>query len=461
MILLKNCYHVATFNEAGDELKNHDILIRGNLIAEVAPSIPLQTEEMGGVEVIDCSRLLVMPGMVNTHHHLFQILTRNLPGAQNAKLFDWLSYLYPIWANLDEEGVYYSTLIGAAELLKTGATCSTDHMYLYPAGFEGDIMALQFQAAADIGIRFSPARGSMTLGKSRGGLPPDHVVQSTDEVLNDMARVAETYHDPDPLAMRKITFAPCSPFSVESSVMIETVRLARQYGVVLHTHLVETLDEEEYCLTHYGKRPLALMSDWDWLGADVYYAHGIWFNDEELDLLKETGTGVAHCPSSNMRLGSGVARVTEMAARGIRVGLAVDGSASNDSSDMLGEVRNAMLLQRVRYGSDALSARQSLSLAIGGGLKLLNFDQRLGAISPGMGADLILFDMSKMQYAGALFDPLAAIVFCGYDHQTAYTIVDGKVVIREGKLVGFDEEDLAQKVNDIAWRLFAKSKSLC
>lgn len=453
MILLKNCFHIATFNAAGDELRDHDILIRDNLIAEIAPSINLTAQDAANTEVIDCSRFLVMPGMVNTHHHLYQILTRNLPGAQNAKLFDWLVYLYPIWANLDEEAVYYSTLIGAAELLKTGATCTTDHMYLYPAGFKGDMMALQFQAAREAGIRFSPSRGSMTLGRSHGGLPPDHVVQTTDEVLRDMARTAETYHDPDPLAMQKVTFAPCSPFSVESSVMTETAKLARHYGVVLHTHLVETLDEEEYCLERYGKRPLALMADWGWLGPDVYYAHGIWFNDEELDLLQATDTGIAHCPSSNMRLGSGIARVTEMVGRGIRVGLGVDGSASNDSSDMLGEVRNAMLLQRVRYGADALTARQALSMAIDGGLRLLNFRERLGVIAAGMGADLALFDIGKMQYAGALSDPLAALVFCGYDHQTAYTIVNGKVVVREGRLVGFDEDRLAQQVNDIAAKL--------
>ena len=453
MILLKNCCHIATCNDNGDELKNHDILIQDSIIKDVAPSISLTPEELTETEIIDCSRFLIIPGMVNTHHHFYQILTRNLPGAQDASLFDWLVYLYPIWANINEEAVYYSTLIGCAELLKTGATCTTDHMYLYPADFEGDIMDIQFRAAADIGIRFSPSRGSMTLGKSAGGLPPDHVVQSTDEVLRDMVRVVETYHDRGPLAMKKVTLAPCSPFSVEASVMTETAKLAREYQIILHTHLVETIDEEKYCLENYGMRPLALMEKWDWLGEDVYFAHGIWFNDEELDLLHETGTGIAHCPTSNMRLGSGIARIKEMVERNIRVGLAVDGSASNDSSDMLGEARNAMLLQRVRYGPDALSARQALSLAIRGGADILGFQEKLGVIEPGLGADLALFDMSGLQYAGALSDPVAAIMFCGYNHETVYTIVNGRIVVRGGKLVAVDEEALSSKVNELAREL--------
>jgi cytosine/adenosine deaminase-related metal-dependent hydrolase len=453
MLLLKNCFHIATFNDVGDELRNHDILIRGNVIAQIAPSISLTDAERGETEVIDCSRLLVIPGLVNTHHHLYQILTRNLPGAQDAKLFDWLKFLYPIWANLDEDAVYYSTLLGTAELLKTGATCTTDHLYLYPRGFRGDMMGIQFEAAAQTGIRFSPARGSMTRGESQGGLPPDRVVQSTDEVLRDMARVVETFHDPAPLAMRKVTLAPCSPFSVEESVMVETAKLARAYGVILHTHLVETMDEEEYCLQMYGARPLGAMERWGWLGPDVYFAHGIWFDDRELAVLQETRTGVAHCPSSNMRLGSGIARIKEMRELGIRVGLAVDGSASNDSSDMLGEVRNAMLLQRVRYGSDALSARAALALGTRGGADLLGFGEALGRIEVGCGADLALFDLSQLQYAGALADPVAAIVFCGYNHGAAYTVVNGQVVVRDGKLAALDEVELTDKVNQIAQRL--------
>lgn len=452
MILLKNCFHIATFNTHNDELKSHDILIRNNVIETIAPSIQLPPEEAETTEVIDCSRLLVLPGMINTHHHLFQTLTRNLPGAQNAKLFDWLVYLYPIWGRLDEEAVYYATLLGTAELLKTGATATSDHMYVYPERFKGDMMEIQFRAAARTGIRFFPARGAMTRGESNGGLPPDHVVQRTDEVLGDMLRVIERFHDPEPLAMRKIVLAPCSPFSVDKALMVETLRLGRAYHVISHTHLAETEDEEEYCRSVYGKTPLALMESWGWLGEDVYFAHGIWFSDEELRILKETNTGICHCPTSNMRLGSGTARVKEMLDMGIRVGLGVDGSASNDSSDMLGEVRHALLAQRLKYGADALTARETLHMAIRNGAKLLNLT-RLGSIEEGMGADMVLYDMFQLQYAGALEDPLAAIVFSGYNHGAAYTIVDGNVVVRDGKITGYYEEELVEKVNAITGRI--------
>ena len=452
MILLKNCFHIATFNAHNDELKHHDILIKNNVIETIAPSTQLPPEEAETTAVIDCSRLLVLPGMINTHHHLFQTLTRNLPGAQNAKLFDWLVYLYPIWGRLDEEAVYYATLLGTAELLKTGATATTDHMYVYPERFKGDMMEIQFRAAARTGIRFFPARGAMTRGESNGGLPPDHVVQRTDEVLSDMLRVIERFHDPEPLAMRKIVLAPCSPFSVDKALMVETLRLGRAYRVISHTHLAETEDEEEYCRSVYGKTPLALMESWGWLGEDVYFAHGIWFSDEELRILKETNTGICHCPTSNMRLGSGTARVKEMLDMGIRVGLGVDGSASNDSSDMLGEVRHALLVQRLKYGADALTARAALHMAIRNGAKLLNLT-RLGSIEEGMGADMALYDMFQLQYAGALEDPLAAIVFSGYNHAAAYTIVDGNVVVRDGKITGYDEEELVEKVNAITRRI--------
>jgi cytosine/adenosine deaminase-related metal-dependent hydrolase len=271
-------------------------------------------------------------------------------------------------------------------------------------------------------------------------------------VLNHSRRVIEKHHDAAPLSMRRVILAPCSPFSVEESVMRDTAKLAREYGVGLHTHLAETEDENDYCLEHYGKRPLALMEAWDWLGDDVFYAHGIWFDDDELKILRETGTGVAHCPTSNMRLGSGIARIREMLDAGIRVGLGVDGSASNDSSDMLGEVRNALLLQRVRYGASALTARDALRVGSEGGAELLGFN-RVGRIESGMAADLALWDMSHMQYAGALSDPVAALVFTGYNHETKYTIVNGKVVVRDGKVKGLDEAALAQKINQIAGKL--------
>ncbi len=452
MILLKNCYRVATFNPNCDELKKVDILIKGNLIEKIAPNIELAPQKADETEIIDCSRHLVIPGMVNCHHHFYQTLTRNLPGAQNTGLFDWLKYLYPIWARLDPDAVYYSTLLATAELLKTGATTTSDHMYIYPAGFDDDIMAIQFEAARKTGIRFSPTRGSMTLGLKDGGLPPDNVVQTPREVIADMERVIDKFHDPSPIAMQKIALAPCSPFSVDKTVMIETAKLARQYGIVLHTHLAETKDEEIFCLEKYGKRPLKLMADWDWLGEDVFFAHGIFFNDSELEFLRETGTGICHCPTSNMRLGSGIARIKEMRDLGIRLGLGVDGSASNDSSDMLGEARNAMLLQRVKYGPGAMSAGEIFRIATTGGANLLGFS-KIGRIEAGYAADLALFDMSQLQYAGALADPLAAIVFTGFNHSADWTIVHGKIVVRKGCLTGFDEEEIAAKANESAKRL--------
>ncbi len=454
MILIKNAALIATLNDRGDEFQGYDLLIEGNRIRRIAPEISLSPEEAARAEVIDASHHLVLPGLVNTHHHFYQTLTRNLPGAQDAKLFDWLVYHYPRWARLDADAVYWSTLLAMAELLKTGATTSLDHLYLYPRHLQADLVGLQMEAAERIGMRFVASRGSMTRGKSQGGLPPDEVVQTPEEVLQDSQRVIEAYHDPAPLALRRVVLAPCSPFSVEEEVMRETARLAQQYGVRLHTHLAETRDEETYCLETYGKRPLELMASLEWLGPDVFFAHGIWFNDEELRVLAETGTGVAHCPSSNMRLGSGIARVREMLDLGVRVGLAVDGSASNDTSDMLGEVRNALLLQRVRYGAGGLTAREALRLSTRGGADLLGFPD-LGTVEEGRGADLILIDLDQLQYTGALADPVAAVVFTGYRHEVAYSIVNGRVVVREGHLVTVDEEEVRQEANRIARRLWS------
>ncbi|MCD6594382.1 8-oxoguanine deaminase [bacterium] len=453
MILLKNCFYIATFDDSADELRGYDILIKGNVIARIEKNIELSPDNAESIRIIDCSHYLVMPGMVNTHHHLYQMLTRNLPGAQNAKLFDWLTYLYPIWAKITPDAVYYSTLLGTAELLKTGATTTADHHYLYPKDFDGDIMSLQFDAAQKIGIRFSPSRGSMTCGQSRGGLPPDSVVQTTDEVIEDMQRVIERFNDVRPLSMSKIILAPCSPFSVDENLMRETAKLAREYNVIMHTHLAETQDEEQYCIDKYGMRPLEEMERLGWLGSDVFFAHGIYFDDDELRILAETDTGISHCPTSNMRLGSGIARIKEMLGLGIRVSLGVDGSASNDTSDMLGEVRNTMLLQRVKYGANAISARQALKIATLGGAKMLGYST-IGKIEPNAGADIVMFDMFDIQHAGGLSDPLATLIFTGYNHETAYTIVDGKIVVENGKLVKIDENEIAARVNEISERLF-------
>jgi 8-oxoguanine deaminase len=451
-VLLKNIYYLHLSSDT-EPLRDHDLLMTDGVVSHIGPE--LQAPE--GSRVIDCSRHVVVPGFVNTHHHFYQTLTRNIPAVQDAKLFDWLLHLYEVWKHIDEEGVYYSSLLAMGELLKTGCTTSTDHHYLYPDTFTTDLMGLQFKAAQTLGMRFSPTRGSMSRSKKDGGLPPDSVVQNEDVIMKDSLRVIEQYHDPSPLAMNKIVLAPCSPFSVTKELMKESVKLARQYGVTLHTHLAETFDENDFCVEIYGKRPLALMEECDFIGDDVFYAHGIHFDDDELALLAQTGTHIAHCPSSNMRLGSGICRVHEMLPMGINVAIGVDGSASNDSSDFLGEMRNTLLLQRVRYGSGAITAKEVFTMASENGAKLLHFD-RVGKLEVGYAADAAIFDVSTFEYAGSLSDPLAALIFTGYNHATDYTIVNGKVVVDHGTLVGIDEHELAAKANALAFAMLEKSK---
>lgn len=454
MLLLKNCYYIASFDE-NKVYRDHDILIENNKIKKIAPGIFQNNKLPDDLKVIDASHLVIIPGLVNTHHHFYQTLTRNLPAVQNAKLFDWLVYLYEIWKNIDEEAVYYSSLIAMGELLKTGCTLSTDHHYLYPVSFTADLMGVQFSAAEKLGMRFSPSRGSMSLSKKNGGLPPDTVVQTEEQILNDSLRVIEKYHDSSDDSMRKIVLAPCSPFSVTLQNMKETAKLARQYKVRLHTHLAETQDEEEFCLQKTGHKPLALMESADFLGEDVFFAHGIFFDDDELKVLAETKSSVAHCPSSNMRLGSGIARVKEMLDMGIRVGVAVDGSASNDSSDMLGELRNALLLQRVKYGSDGLTTQQAFEMGIANGAGILNYNN-VGKIKEGWLADIALFNINKLEYTGSLSDPLSALLFAGINHTTEYTIVNGRIVVENGRLVGEDEDIIIKNGNRIAARLLEK-----
>jgi 8-oxoguanine deaminase len=443
-ILLRDCFHIQPSAEA-EGIRGRDILIEDNLIRRIGRGIPSGPD----IRVLDCSHHVVVPGFVNTHHHFFQTLTRNLPAVQNAKLFDWLVYLYEVWQKIDGEAVYLSTQLAAAELLKTGCTCTTDHLYLYPRGADADFMAIQFQAAGELGIRFSPSRGSMSRGKKDGGLPPDGVVQDERSIIADSERVIREFHDPSPLAMRRIVLGPCSPFSVSESLMRDTMAIARENGVRLHTHLAETADENEYCLANYGMRPLDLMEKCGFVGSDVFFAHGIHFTDAELARLKESGSTIAHCPTSNMRLGSGVCRVRDMLDLGINVSLAVDGSASNDSSDFLGEIRNAMLLQRAFRGSGALSAREAFAIATRGGAAALGFE-RIGEVREGFAADLAVFDIGRLEYCGSLSDPLAALIFTGFDHGTAYTIVNGKLVVEQGRLTGIDEEDLRMKANEIS-----------
>lgn len=451
MLLLKNCAYIAQPDEERI-IKDSDILIEGNRIKNIGKNIEA---DIITDKVLDCQGSIVIPGLVNTHHHFFQTLTRNLKAVQNAKLFDWLTYLYQVWKNIDEEAVYYSSMLAIGELLKTGCTLTTDHHYLYPEGFKGDLMGIQFDAACQLGIRFSPSRGSMSLGQSKGGLPPDSVVQSEEVIFEDSERVIEKYHDPSEDSMRKIVLAPCSPFSVTKDNMKMTADLARKHNVRLHTHLAETMDEEEFCNNMFGKNPLAVMEDVGFLGEDVFFAHGVYFNNEELETLARTKTSVAHCPSSNMRLGSGIARIKDMLELGVNVGLAVDGSASNDTSDMLGELRNALLLQRVKYGAAALTCEDVFKMATENGAQILNFPNT-GKIREGYLADLAVFNLNKLEYAGSLSDPLAALIFSGISHEAKYTIVNGKVAVENGYLVGEDEEYLIKKGNEASRRLLSR-----
>ncbi len=450
-LLLKNCYRVLLAD--GNTVEGVDILIEGNRIAAIG-AVP--AERAAGAARIDAANHVVLPGLVNTHHHFYQTLTRAIPAVQDAKLFDWLVYLYEIWKGLDEDAVYWSSRLAMAELLKTGCTLSSDHHYLHPQGFAGDLPGIQFAAATELGLRFAPTRGSMSRSKKDGGLPPDSAVQDEDTIQAKTEEAIRAYHDPAPDAMRKLAVGPCSPFTISEKAMRDAADLGRRYGVRLHTHLAETNDEDDYCVKIYGRRPLRLMEDTGFIGPDVWYAHGIFFNDAELDLLAKTGTGVAHCPSSNMRLGSGICRVREMIDRGVPVSLAVDGSASNDSSDMLGEARQALLLQRIRYGSGGITAREVLRLATEGGARMLGYDQA-GRIAVGALADLALFDMNKMEYAGSRSDPVAALLFCGYDHGADHVIVNGRQVVEKGRLLGMDEEKIRDGANAASRRLLEKA----
>lgn len=450
MILLKNI--LALYTGSGEE-SGVDVLIDGGRVRDIGADleVPGPAEK---VETIDCSSHVVMPGLVNTHHHFYQTLQRCVPAVQNEPLFKWLTTLYDIWKHLDEDAVHWSTLVACGELLKTGCTTSTDQFYVFPRGTSGEFIDIEIEAASAIGMRFHPTRGSMSLGRSQGGLPPDEVVQTEDEILADCERLIAKYHDPGLGAMVRIALGPCSPFSVTRDLLVKTRELAGRAGVLLHTHLAETEDEEEYCLQTYGMRPVELMEDCGWLGEDVWYAHGIHFNDKELEVLKASGTGICHCPTSNMRLGSGAARVPEMLSMGIRVGLGVDGSASNDSSDMLAEMRNCFLLHRLMGGGGAIRARQVIEIATQGGASLLGRED-IGTIAAGKAADVIGIDVGNISYAGALHDYIASTVICGGSHTVDFSIVNGAVVVRDGRLTLVDEMEVVRRANAAAARMIS------
>ena len=441
---------------AGDEnrhIRDGGFLARDNVIEQVGPTSTLPEE---ADRVVDATGMVVIPGLINTHHHLYQTLTRALPSAQDAPLFDWLRILYDVWAGLTAEAVYTSALVGLAELMLSGCTTSSDHLYTYPNDCQIDD---EIRAAQEIGIRFQPCRGSMSLGETEGGLPPDELVEDEDTILADTQRVIELYHDPDPYAMVRIVVAPCSPFSVTPDLMRESAEMARAYGVMLHTHLAETKDEETFCLNHFGRRPVAYAAELGWMGEDVWHVHCVHLVEEEIQLFARTGTGVCHCPSSNMRLGSGIAPIRALLDAGAVVGLGVDGSASNDSSHLLAEARMALLLQRVGRnaatgppsGPRALSAEESLWMATRGGASVLGRDD-IGQLAPGKAADAIGLRLDRLEYAGALHDPLGPLVFC-QPQRIDLSIINGEVVVQDRQLLTLDLEPVIEQHNRISRRL--------
>ncbi len=449
-LLLKNIKYLVTNDEDCPLLKNVNLLIKDGVISEIGG------KGVEADEVINAEKMLVYPGLINAHHHLYQIFTRNLPEVQSMELFDWLKTLYELWKYLDEETVYYCSVVGMGELLKTGCTCCFDHHYVFPENQSAVLIDTQFEAAEALGIRMHVSRGSMSRSKKDGGLPPDSVVQTTDEILRDSERLVNKYHDPKPYSMRQVALAPCSPFSVTPELMKQTAALARKLGVRLHTHLAETKDEEAYVREKYGMTPLELMQSLDWVGEDVWYAHGIHFTDSELELLAKTGTGVCHCPISNMKLSSGVAKVSKMLELGVPVGLGVDGSASNDGSNMLEEIRVAYLLHRLKDGAAAPTGAQIMNIATEGSAKLLG-RKDLGKLAVGMAGDLFMINSDRLELTAALSDPAAFLATTGFKGSVDYTIVNGCVVVKDGELTRLNEQSLVSKANAAFKKFMSRS----
>ena len=453
-LLIKNA-HLLTMDDHHTELSDGGLFIENGFIKQVGQTSSLSSD---ADEILDLKGHVLLPGLVNTHHHFYQTLTRAVPAAQDANLFNWLKTLYPIWARLTPHDIFTSTQTALAELALSGCTTASDHLYLYPNGSKLDD---EIAAAAEVGLRLHASRGSMSLGEADGGLPPDSVVDDEDSILKDSLRLIQKYHNAKPGSMVQIVLAPCSPFSVTGELMKQSAKLAREYGVHLHTHLAETEDEEQFCLEKFGHRPVGYMQEVDWVGNDVWFAHAVWVNEEEIKVFAKHNCGVAHCPTSNMRLASGIAPIKEYRAAGVNVGLGVDGSASNDGSHLLAEVRNAMLLSRVKEGitgyslSDdpnrkLMTAREALYLGTRGGAAVLG-RKDIGSLESGKCADFFAVNLNKLGFAG-MHDPVSAIVF-GQPVNADYTVVGGKFIVKEGQLVTVDEHKLVEKHNQAAKRL--------
>ncbi len=467
-LLVKHADILVTMDDHRREIADGGLFIRNGFIEQVGPTseLPVTADE-----VLDLRGYILLPGLVNTHHHFYQTLTRVVPAAQDANLFNWLKTLYPIWARLTPQAIRVSTKTALTELALSGCTTASDHLYLFPNGSKLDDEIL---AAREVGLRLHASRGSMSLSEKDGGLPPDSVVDDEETILKDSQRLIETYHDPNPGSFTQIVLAPCSPFSVTGDLMRASAALAREYGVHLHTHLAETEDEETFCLEKFGYRPVGYMEELGWMEKDAWFAHSIWVNQDEIDLYARSGAGVAHCPNSNMRLASGIAPIKEFLAAGVKVGIGVDGSASNDGSHLLGEVRQAMMLARVREGITGFSrtptpnpssigggagvgagglmtARDALYLGTRGGAAVLGRSD-IGSLEAGKCADFFAVNLNRIEYAGGLHDPVAAVVF-DQSVRVDYTVVGGKFVVKEGHILTVDEHALIQEHNRIARQL--------
>jgi cytosine/adenosine deaminase-related metal-dependent hydrolase len=455
-LLVKNATLLVTMDDQRREIPGGGLLIRGGFIEQVGPSADLPPT---ADRVIDLEGHIVLPGLVNTHHHFYQTLTRAVPAAQDANLFNWLTTLYPIWARMTPEDIYLSTQTALAELALSGCTTASDHLYLFPNGSRLDD---EIAGAREVGLRLHASRGSMSLGRSQGGLPPDSVVDSEEDILSDSLRLIQQYHDPNPGSLLQIVLAPCSPFSVTGELMRQSAALAREYGVHLHTHLAETQDEEVFCLEKFGHRPVAYMQSVDWVGPDVWFAHSVHVRPDEIEVYARTGCGVAHCPTSNMRLGSGIAPLWEFLRAGVKVGIGADGSASNDGSHLLAEARQAMLVARLRAGlmgaslsgEDApplFTVRQAIEVATRGGAAVLGRSD-IGSLEVGKCADLISINLNRLDYAGALHDPLAAVLLT-QPQNVDTNMVGGRLVVENGHFTALDLPALVQKHNQAARRL--------
>jgi cytosine/adenosine deaminase-related metal-dependent hydrolase len=456
-ILVEHARLIATMDDARRRLTDGWVLVEDARIAQLGTGDP-PPAAAEGARRLDARGKVVLPGLVNTHHHLPQTLTRNVPRVQEAPLFRWLTELYEVWRCYDAAAVDVAARVGLGELLLTGCTTTTDHLYLFPRG-EERLIDVEIAAARELGIRFHPTRGSMSRGRSQGGLPPDDTVQTEEAILADSARLIREFHDPRPGAMTRIALAPCSPFSVTDGLMRKTAALAREHGVRLHTHLAETRDEDAYCREVYGCRPVEYLRRMEWLGHDVWLAHCVHLSPEEAVLFGQTGTGVAHCPSSNFRLGSGIAPVRALLAAGAPVGLGVDGSASNDCSNMLAEARQALLAHRLGEDTTAwLTADEVFWMATRGGARCLGRDD-IGSLEPGKSADLILIETRRLSYAGASSDPLAALVFSPFPEPVDTVIVNGRILVEGGQLVGVDVPALVERANGIADGLLRRAST--